>query len=70
MDWGARGTPAPTMPDFGVRLTSFAVEHPDPARVAELYRYLGVINAPAVCQGDELRYRAVLATPAGPRKLT
>ncbi len=70
MDWGARGTPAPTMPDLGVRLTSFAVEHPDPARVAELYRYLGVARAPTVCQGEELRYRAVLATPAGPKELT
>lgn len=70
MDWGARGTPAPTMPDLGARLASFAVEHPDPARAAELYRYLGVAGAPVVRQGDELRYRALIETPAGRKELT
>ncbi len=61
---------APTMPDLGAGRRHLRSEHPDPARVAELYRCLGVAGAPTVCRGEELRYRAVLATPAGPKELT
>lgn len=69
MDWGDRGSTAPTMPDPGARLVSFQIEHPDPDRVTELYRRLGVINAPHVVAGPEFRYRARIETHDGIKEL-
>jgi Glyoxalase-like domain len=69
MDWGSRGSPAPTMPDLGAKLISFAIEHPDPAMVAKLYELLHVVNPPLVQKGAQLRYRATIDTPHGLREL-
>ena len=69
MSWGARGNPARDMPDLGVRLASFTIEHPDPAGIAALYRRLGVTDPPEVRQGDRLRYRAMIETPQGMKEL-
>lgn len=55
--------------DLGARLASFAIAHPDPARVEALYRGLDVDRPPAVEPGPRLRYRARIETPAGPREL-
>jgi Glyoxalase-like domain len=65
MDWGDRGSPAPAMRDLGARLAAFAIEHPDPAWVAELYRRLDIEDAPQVHKGSGFRYRATIETPRG-----
>lgn len=69
MDWGPRGTPAPDMPDLGVRLLGFAVEHPDPHALRALYRDLAIADPPEVRAGPRLRYTARLRTPGGVREL-
>lgn len=69
MDWGARGSPAPAMADLGATL-SFHVEHPDPDRVTALYAGLGVVDAPEVRPGAQMRYRAVIRTPGGIKELS
>ncbi len=65
MDWGARGTPAPSMPDFGLRLKSFQIEHPDADRVQELYADLEIIDPPTVIKAKNFRYIAEIETPRG-----
>ena len=57
------------MRDVGADLTSFLIEHPDPAWVLDLYARLGVTNPPEVRQGMQLRYRAVIQTPSGLKEL-
>jgi hypothetical protein len=69
IDWGERGTPAPTMPDLGARLVEFVLDHPDPAGVKELYKRLDVVNPPEVRAGAQVRYRATIDTPGGMREL-
>jgi len=69
IDWGDRGTPAPAMPDLGARLIAFIIEHPDPAEVTKLYERLGVLSAPQVHKGAQIRYRATIDTPSGIREL-
>ncbi|MFN4276419.1 MAG: VOC family protein [Ferrovibrio sp.] len=58
-----------TIPDLGARLDSFSLEHPDPAAIAALYRELEIDRPPAIMQGDIVRYRARIETPAGVREL-
>jgi len=59
-----------TMVDLGARLRSLILEHPDPAAVEALYRTLVVDRPPTIKMGSQLRYRAHIETPAGPRGLT
>jgi hypothetical protein len=58
-----------TIPDLGARLRSFALEHPDAAAISRLYRQLDIDRRPAVVQGNNLRYRAQIETPAGVKTL-
>lgn len=58
------------IPDRGARLRSFALEHPDPASIAALYRDLSVDRPPEVLRGPSVRYRALVETPGGLRELT
>jgi hypothetical protein len=58
------------MADLDARLQSFVIEHPAPDRIRALYASLGVVDAPEVRQGDCLRYRARIETPAGLKELT
>lgn len=58
-----------TIPDLGARLDSFSLEHPDPAAIAALYESLQIDRPPAIMQGDIVRYRARIETPAGVREL-
>ncbi len=69
MDWEERGSPAPTMPEFGTSLLSFQIEHPDPGRVSKLYARLGVVNPSEVRKGDQFCYRALINTPTGVNEL-
>lgn len=65
MDWGTRGNPASSMPDFGMRLTGFHIEHPDVDWVERLYADLNIIDPPAIIKGARFRYLAEIETPAG-----
>lgn len=56
--------------DLGARLRSFTLEHPDSAVVAVLYRELGIDRPPVIIPGDDLRYRALIETPAGVKELS
>lgn len=69
IDWGERGSPASQMPDLGCRLEKFIIEHPDPAWLGQVYSDLGIVDPPAIHPGERLRYRAIIATPAGRREL-
>jgi hypothetical protein len=69
IDWGERGTPAPTMPDLGARLVEFVLEHPDLQGVTQLYATFGVANPPEVRLGAKVRYAATIDTPRGLREL-
>jgi hypothetical protein len=51
------------------RLTALAIEHPDPAWVADLYRRLDIESAPQVRQGSGFRYQATIETPQGVSEL-
>lgn len=55
--------------DLGARLRSFALEHPEPEAIAALHDDLAIDRPPSISQGDSLRYRALIDTPAGPREL-
>jgi hypothetical protein len=56
--------------DLGARLRFFALEHPEPEKIAALYRELAIDRAPAVIYGPMMRYRAEIETPGGLRELT
>ena len=43
MDWGARGTPAPPLKDFGLDLRELVVETPDPDAVHAALDAIGMI---------------------------
>ncbi|WMS42877.1 VOC family protein [Acuticoccus sp. MNP-M23] len=67
-----RGDP-PSMthiPDLRARLRSFTLEHPDPDTIAALYRDLLIENPPKIIKAEEVRYRALIETPAGLKELT
>ncbi|MFD0938954.1 VOC family protein, partial [Methylobacterium trifolii] len=70
MDWGPAGSPARAMPDLGLRLTRFRVEHAEPAQAADLYRAIGLSDAPESVGGPALRFTAEIATPSGTRTLS
>ncbi|CAN7598137.1 VOC family protein [Bosea sp. LjRoot90] len=59
-----------TIADLGVRLRSFALEHPDATAITKLYQELDIDRPPMIVQGSELRYRAQIETPAGARELS
>jgi hypothetical protein len=59
-----------TIADFGARLLSFSLEHPDPDAVSALYRELDIDRPPAIVRGPKLRYRAQIETSTGPKELT
>ncbi|GGC73655.1 VOC family protein [Chelatococcus reniformis] len=70
IDWGARRTPAPMMPESGVTLSSFTVEHPAPPALAALYDGLAIAGRPEIRPGPQCRLRATFRTPSGLRELS
>jgi hypothetical protein len=70
MDWGGRGTPAPTMADFGLRLQTLLVETPNPDAVHAALDAIGMVRKPEIRRGPEVRLSATIATPQGVRVLT
>jgi hypothetical protein len=70
IDWGARGTPAPTMPDLGLRLASLVVETPKPDSVCATLEAIGMATKPDIRKGEAVRLIAAIETPRGARVLT
>jgi hypothetical protein len=70
MDWGERGNPASSMPDFGLRLRELIVETPDPDSVCSTLDAIGMTGKPNIRRADALRLSAKIATPQGVRTLT
>jgi len=70
MDWGERGNPAPSMPDFGLRLRELTVETPDPDAVQSALDAIGMTGKPNIQRADAVRLSARIETPQGVRMLT
>jgi len=70
MDWGERGTPAPTMTDFGLRLQNLLVEAPDPDAVRAALDAIGMARKPEIRRAPEVRLTATILTPQGVRVLS
>ncbi len=62
--------PMDHLPDLGAGLLALTLEHPEPGAVEALGTARGVDRPPGVVPGATLRYRAEIATAAGPRILT
>jgi hypothetical protein len=56
--------------DLGAKLKSFSLEHPDATCLSEHYQALDIDRPPAIVQGNDLRYRALIETPSGVRELS
>ncbi|WP_441491052.1 VOC family protein [Bosea sp. 2RAB26] len=56
--------------DLGARLRSFTLAHRDAAALSTLYETLGIDRPPVIIPGDDLRYRALIETPAGAKELS
>ena len=69
IDWGERGTPAPAMPDLGLRLQSLRVETPHPDAVHATLDAIGMVRRPEISRAAEVRLTATIATPQGVRVL-
>lgn len=69
IDREGRPLPATRMPDAGLCLVDFVLEHPEPDAMAALYGRLGIAGAPRVVPGERVRLRATIETPSGPRAL-
>ncbi|MFZ1104948.1 MAG: VOC family protein [Hyphomicrobiaceae bacterium] len=69
IDWLEHGTPAPTMPDLGLRLQSLRVETPDPDALHAALHAIGMARKPEIGRGPEVRLAATIATPGGMRVL-
>ncbi|MCX8998533.1 VOC family protein [Rhizobiaceae bacterium BDR2-2] len=59
-----------SIPDLGARLRSLILDHPNPSAIEALYRELAVEHPPVIVQAPEIRYRALIETPAGLKELT
>lgn len=69
IDHRGRPTSMAKTPDLGARLVSLTLEHPEPARIQELYGRFSIDRPPTVVAGREIRYRAQIETPAGIKEL-
>jgi len=70
MDWGVRGNPAASMQDFGLRLATFQLTHPDPASIQRLYWEMEIVDPPTVIEGEQLTLQIEVETPQGRRNLS
>ncbi len=64
-----RSSPVSGMPDLGARLCEFVLKHPEPAEIGALFRKLGLRRAPALREGPEICFSALIETPGGRRTL-
>jgi len=69
IDWGERGSPAPAMPDLGLRLQGLHLETPDPDAVHAALDAIGMARKPEIQRAPQVRLTAIIATPGGVRVL-
>lgn len=69
IDWEGRGTPAPAMPDLGLRLRHLLVETPDPDSVHAALDAIGMRRKPEIRRAPQVRFTTTIATPDGVRVL-
>ena len=69
IDWGSRGTPAPTMPELGLTLKSFVFETPEPDDVRSTLDAIGMDAKPDIRRGAAAKLIAAIDTPNGVRLL-
>ena len=69
MDWEQRGTPAPTMRDFGLKLRELVIETPDPDGIRSTLEAIGMARTPRIERGAGVRLSAIIDTPNGLRTL-
>jgi hypothetical protein len=70
MDWGARGTIAPHLPDLGCRLLELVLETPAPEAIQGIYDRIGLSGAPKLRHGPVQKLMALIETPTGVHLLT
>jgi catechol 2,3-dioxygenase-like lactoylglutathione lyase family enzyme len=70
IDWGVRGTPAPGMPDLGLRWRGLLVETPAADALDAALNAIGMAPGPDIRPGPEVRLTAIIGTPQGERVLT
>jgi hypothetical protein len=70
IDWGARGTPAPAMPDLGLSLKSLDVDTPEADAVRASLDAIGMADKPDIRPGATVKLIAAIDTPSGVRLLT
>lgn len=69
IDRAGQQPPSARMPDLGLRLRDFVLEHPTPEEISALYGDLGVLTGPRIHYGGAPRYVATIETPHGTRTL-
>lgn len=57
------------IPDLGVRLISFSLQHPEPEKIRAMYDSLEIDRPPEIQAGSAFRYEAIIETPDGLRTL-
>jgi hypothetical protein len=70
IDWGSRGTPAPDMPELGLRLAALVVETPDADGVRATLDAIGIDEKPDIRSGAAAKLIAAIDTRRGVRLLT
>jgi hypothetical protein len=69
IDWGARGSPAPSMPDLGLRLVGLQVRTPDIGGVDGALNAIGMTPKLDIRPDSEVHLVAAVRTPRGVRVL-
>ena len=69
MNWGERGNPARTMPDYGLALRELVIETPDADAVQAALDAIGMLHKPTIRRGSAVRLSAHIETPHGVRML-
>jgi hypothetical protein len=65
IEWRASAAHPSQNSPSGCRLTSFAIEHPDPEQIGRVLRSLGAEAEAIITAGSRVRMRARLQTPKG-----
>jgi hypothetical protein len=69
IDWGARGSPAPSMPDLGLRLMGLEILTPAVSEVYDALNVIGMALKLDIRPSSEVRLTAAIGTPRGVRIL-
>lgn len=53
------------IPNLGARLQSLSLQHPEPDKMAMLYREFSLDRPPDIARGADIRWQAMIETPSG-----